>query len=381
MRVCLISSLPLPPEEGIGHHVWNLAQQLKKRGHQVGIITRGRAGSTTEERSAGITIWRAPFVPIYPFHVHLHGVFVNRLMRQIEEQFDVINAHTPLPPAVDTKLPLITTVHSPMKADTAATNGFDLRVLALRLQTPVSQWIEKALFRRSRKITAVARWIADALRSYGVEPTGVMVTGNGVEACFLNLSPLARKEPCVLYVGRLEMGKGLSELVEAARIVVNRYPESKLRFVLVGKGPLLPKLLDQVNQAGVQNHFVFRGHIGSDQRNELVELYQKASLFVLPSHHEGMPTVLLEAMASGLPVVSTAVGGAREVVVDGENGLLVPPRAPEELAEALLALLENVTLRQRLGQNARATIEQHYTWGAISERYLTCFEQVLNDHV
>jgi glycosyltransferase involved in cell wall biosynthesis len=91
-----------------------------------------------------------------------------------------------------------------------------------------------------------------------------------------------------------------------------------------------------------------------------------------------MPTALLEAMAIGLPVVSTAVGGALEAVVNGENGLLVPPREPEALAEALLTLLGDATLRYRLGGNARTTVEQHFSWDAVGERYLACYEQVVN---
>ncbi|HUT19411.1 MAG TPA: glycosyltransferase family 4 protein [Anaerolineae bacterium] len=379
MRVCLITSASLPPEEGIGHHVWSLAQQLKCRGHRVGIITRGGLAPTTLEKEHGIAIWRAPFVACYPFHVHMHGVFVNRLLQRIEGQFDLINVHTPLPPVVNTSLPVVTTVHSPMRADTAATPVSDLRTLALHVQTPVAQRIEAALLHRSHKIAAVASWVAEALRPYGVDPAEVTVTGNGVEARFLVAPTVQGKEPTVLYVGRLASGKGLPELVSAARIVIDRHQDPALRFVLVGRGPLLSRLCHLVSEAGLQGRFDFRGDIPVERRDELVRLYQRSSIFVLPSHHEGMSTALLEAMACGLPVVSTAVGGAPEVVVDGENGLLVPPRDPKALAEALLTLLADDRLCQRLGRNAEATIERHHTWDAVGARYVACFEQVLDD--
>jgi glycosyltransferase involved in cell wall biosynthesis len=90
-----------------------------------------------------------------------------------------------------------------------------------------------------------------------------------------------------------------------------------------------------------------------------------------------MPTALLEAMASGLPSVATSVGGACEVVVDGENGLLVPPRAPAALARALLLLLANAPLRQRLGRRATETVESTFSWDAVCERYLACYRRVL----
>jgi glycosyltransferase involved in cell wall biosynthesis len=332
-----------------------------------------------KEQRNGFTIWRVPFAPVYPFHVHVHGLFVNRLVQEIEGQFDVINAHTPLPPAVRTSLPVVTTVHSPMKADTAATQGSDLRTFALRLQTPVSVRIETELFRRSQRITAVARWVAEALRAYGVEPTEVAITGNGVEPGFLAGSTNGRKEPIVLYVGRFEASKGLLDLLEAARIVLARHSKPVPRFVLVGSGPLLEPVRERLAQNGLGRHVELKGQIGVDRRHELQDLYQRAQLFVLPSHHEGMPTVLLEAMASGLPAVSTAVGGALEVVADGENGLLVPAHEPEALANALMTLLSSASLRQEIGQKARASIKERYSWQAIAERYLTCYQQVVRN--
>jgi len=379
MRVCLITSASFPPEEGIGHHVWNLAQQLECRGHQVGIITRGGLAPTALEHRDGIAIWRAPFVACYPYHVHVHGIFVNRLLERIEGQYDLLNAHTPLPPAVHTSLPLVTTFHSPMRSDTAATHVSDLRTLAMHLQAPVAQQIEAALLRRSHRITSVASWVAEALRPYGVDPAMVTVTGNGVEACFLASPAPHEREPIVLSVGRLAAGKGLPELVRAARMVVDRHRDPALRFVLIGQGPLLPRLHDLVREAGLQGRFDFRGAIPAARRDELVRLYQTASAFVLPSHHEGMSTVLLEAMACGMPVISTAVGGALEVVVDGDNGVLVPPHDPGALAEALLTLLEDEPLRQRLGRNARAAIARHYTWDAVGARYVASYEGVLSE--
>jgi glycosyltransferase involved in cell wall biosynthesis len=377
MRVCLITSAPLPPEEGVGYHVWNLACLLAKRGHRIGLITRGSMAPLEEVKSDGVTIWHVPFAPLYPVHVYLHGFFVDRLLKRIEGGFDLINAHTPLPPAVNTSLPVVTTVHSPMRADAAATSGTDFYSLATRMQSLVSQDIEAAIFRRSQKITAVARWVGRALRQYGVDPASITVTGNGVESCFLKSPCVQQRKPYVLYVGRLESSKGLLELVAAAKEVIQRVPELNLRFVLVGKGPLLPKLQKLVSRAGLQVRFDFRGHVDSQRRNDLVRLYNTASIFVLPSHHEGMPTTLLEAMASGLPVVSTSVGGALEAVTDGVNGLLVPPREPGALAEALIVLLEDPALCQRLGQKARASVEESYSWDVVGERYLTCYEQVL----
>jgi glycosyltransferase involved in cell wall biosynthesis len=377
MRICLIISVPLPPEEGLGYHVWNLAQQLIAQGHTVGMITRGGFSPTVRDQTDGVTVWRVPFVPVYPFHVHLHRLFVNQLFEDIEGEFDIVNAHTPLPPVVKTRLPVVTTVHSPMLADTAATHGFDLRTLALRGITPVMQRIEKSMFDNSSKITAVATWVAQALELYGVKPSEVVITGNGVEESFFDAPLNEHRKPYVLYVGRLNIGKGVEELLQAAQIILQRCPDLDLRFVLVGQGPLLSKLRKLVAEKGLEQYIEFRGHLGADRREELIELYRQASVFVLPSHHEGMPTVLLEAMATGTPAISTAVGGALELVVDGENALLVPPCDPMRLADAIIRLLTEPELGLKLGRNARNTVKLRYSWPAISERYIATYAQVL----
>lgn len=377
MRICMIISVPLPPEEGIGHHVWNLAKNLIEQGHHVSVITRGGLASTRSEHIEGINVWRSTFIPLYPFHVHLQAYFVNQLFQEIEGEFDIINAHTPLPPAVRTRLPVVTTVHSPMLADTAATHGWNLRTLALRGATRVVQHIEKSLFNRSQKITAVAAWVAQALVEYGVDPSRVTITGNGVESSFFNTTVNSQRKPYVLYVGRLDIGKGIEELIEAADIIFRQCPDIDLKFILVGKGPLLSKLRHLIIQMGLVSRIEFRGHLGADSRDELIKLYRNASVFVLPSHHEGMPTVLLEAMAAGTPSISTAVGGALEVVVDGENALLVPPRDSQSLANSIIRLLEDPELGVKLGRNASQTMQDSYSWPAITKRYLTTYEQAL----
>jgi glycosyltransferase involved in cell wall biosynthesis len=313
--------------------------------------------------------------------VYIHGYFVNQLLKRIGGQFDLINVHTPLPPVPTISLPIVTTVHSPMKADTAATTVRSAKTIALRLQAPVSQQIERTLFRHSKQITAVAGWVAEALHSYGVERTQVTVTGNGVEESFFSCSSVPQRESFILYVGRLEASKGVQELIEAAKIILDRDPKAPLRIVLVGKGPMQPTLEKLVKQAGLQPFVSFIGHMGMECREKLVEMYRRASIFVLPSHHEGMPTVLLEAMATGAPVISTAVGGACEVVNHGENGLLVPPREPEALADALLLLLNNPMLRHHLGQHAQQSVAQEYSWDRVCQRYLSCYEQAFDRKV
>ena len=106
------------------------------------------------------------------------------------------------------------------------------------------------------------------------------------------------------------------------------------------------------------------------QRRDIPDLLSALDIFVLPSHSEGVSLALLEAMAAGLPVIATAVGGLPEVVTDGENGLLIPPKDPEALAQALARLLADPALAKKLGENARRTWKRITPWTAWAGRLM-----------
>jgi L-malate glycosyltransferase len=137
--------------------------------------------------------------------------------------------------------------------------------------------------------------------------------------------------------------KGHSHLISAACSVCRKAPDTM--FVLIGDGKERPKLEQRVREAGMEKRFLFLGH-----RNDVPELLPCCDLSVLPSESEGLPNSVLEAMAAGLPVVATSVGGNREIIVNGVNGLLVPPQDPQALAEAILRLLESSELAMRLAR-------------------------------
>jgi glycosyltransferase involved in cell wall biosynthesis len=375
MHVCMVTSAPIPPEEGVGHYVWNLAQQLIRKGHAAEIITRGKPGPSVRERLGQVTVWRPAFAPLYPFHVHLHSLFVNRLVARLEGQVDVYHVHTPLPPVLRTHRPVLLTVHTPMRADARAVPLRDLSSFLIKLQLPVSSRLERGLLRSATRVTAVATSVADELHEYGVDPAQVAVLGNGVD--HQRVAPghtRAGGPPYILAVGRLDQRKGFQDLVACAQSVCQR--DSQVQFWIAGKGPMEATLSAAIERAGLEDRVRLLGFVAD--RAELVRLYQEATVFAHPAHREGLPTVLLEAMACGTPVVSTAVSGALDVIRSSENGMLVPPQKPEAMAEALVALLGDPSLRDRLGHSARQTIERHYSWDAISERYVACYEQLLS---
>jgi glycosyltransferase involved in cell wall biosynthesis len=154
----------------------------------------------------------------------------------------------------------------------------------------------------------------------------------------------------VLSPARLDEQKGHADLLAAAAEV----PEAT--FVMAGDGPLRAELEEMARRLGVADRCLFLG-----QRDDVPALLAVSDLFVLPSHFEGLPVSVLEAMMAGRPVVATAVGGTDEAVVDGETGLLVPPRDPAALATAVRRLREQPELAQRLAAGGRARVEREFS--------------------
>jgi glycosyltransferase involved in cell wall biosynthesis len=165
-----------------------------------------------------------------------------------------------------------------------------------------------------------------------------------------------REEPGrILFLGRLESAKGVFELLAAGALLAPRFPA--LRLVFGGDGDVAA-LRRRAAALGIEDRLELPGWLGPQARDEQLA---RASVFCLPSHAEGLPMAMLEAMASGRAVVASSVGGIPETIVDGGNGLLVPPRDEAALARALAQVLGDDALRARLALAARATIEQHYS--------------------
>jgi colanic acid/amylovoran biosynthesis glycosyltransferase len=186
------------------------------------------------------------------------------------------------------------------------------------------------------------------------------VVHNAVDLRRLGAPEANGREPdVVLTVARLIEKKGLADLVTACGMLVGR--GVSLRLEVIGDGPLRLRLEDQARRVGIPA--VFRGAIPNE---EVLEWYRRATVFCLPcvvadnGDRDGLPTSVLESMALGLPVVTTAVNGLAEAVIDGQTGLVVPSRDPVSLAGALDRLLGDPELRARLARRARDHVEQHF---------------------
>ncbi len=375
MYICLIISVPIPPREGIGYHVWNLTGQLQSRGHRVQIITRGERGKPTYEIQGGVPIWRPRFIPAYPLHVHLHGWFVQAVVRRLERKVDLFHLHSPLAPPIRTHRPVVATVHTSRMTAARQIQITGIGPLLNWLQAPVSARVERRVIESAAQVLTVAQSVASELtRDYGVAHERITVVGNGVDTDLFHPNGASPPPPdggYVLAAGRLAPRKGFEDLIQAHAQVVRQFPGVRLH--IAGDGPLKEQLKATAKRLSVADSVRLLGHV--ERQTDVAALYRGAVLFAHAAHYEGLPTVLLEAMACGRPVIATAVSGALEAITPGADGLLTPVGDAAQLAEAICRLLGNVDLRRRLGRAARQTVERRFSWQVVGDNYVRSYRR------
>ncbi|MCA1619133.1 MAG: glycosyltransferase [Acidobacteria bacterium] len=216
------------------------------------------------------------------------------------------------------------------------------------------------------RVATVCGAFARQLERAGVKPERIFVRHSSVAAAAragddeaLGLRALlgvAEGERVILSVGRLSREKGHADLLRALSHLAEIDPALKFKAVVVGDGPERAGLEAEAASLGLKERVVFAGHA-----DDVRPFYAAADVSALPSHSEGSPLALLEAMAAGLPVVATAVGGVPEVAADGETALLVPARDPRAFAAALSRVLSDDALARTLAANASARVASDFS--------------------
>lgn len=370
-KIAMLLSTRFPPEEGIGNYVYNLSKKLVQRGNTVEVITRGSLKAEFSEYD-GLTVAKIPFIMAYPFHVHIHGVFVNSFLRSMADDLDIVHVHTPLSPAIQARVPVVTTFHTPHFPDSFYSEISGFRSFLTKILGMLEFPTEKRLIACSSVVSAVSEGVAlDLDKYYGVKSDRTVVLGNAVSDSMLEAGRRSndnRNDHMILYVGRLDYRKGILDLLEGMKIVVQEMPRANL--TIIGKGPMLPTVMRRITELELHRHVQVKGFVSSQS---LVEAYLGSAVFVLPSHYEGLPTVALEAMACQVPIVATAVRGNLEIVKSHSSGILVPPRAPKSLARAILYLLKYPEVRRRFGVYGRKLVEEKFTWEKVADRTLALY--------
>jgi glycosyltransferase involved in cell wall biosynthesis len=227
--------------------------------------------------------------------------------------------------------------------------------------------IGKTVLKTADRIIVVSKKTKQYVLKLGADKSKTSVIYNGVDID--NFQPVNRGESrkkvglpknrkIILSVRRLVYKNGLDTLIESVPSVARNHPDTL--FVVVGKGPSRKLIEDHIKELEIQDNIILAGFVPDEL---LPTYYGAADYFVLPSASgEGLPLVLLEAMACGLPVLATKVGGTPEIIKHMKTGVLVPPRNPEAIAEAMSKLLAEEELGPAIGEEARRDIEERFSW-------------------
>jgi phosphatidylinositol alpha-mannosyltransferase len=357
MKIGLVCPYIYPAPGGVAQHVRFLYENLRLRGHDVRILTASHGPQRASEGDI-IRLGVGFSVPINASVGTL--TFSPRYLSQIgamleREKFDVLHFHEPFVPFLS--LFLLRESTSVNIATFHAYAGF----------SPSYEFGSRALRSHAERlhgriaVSAAARHFIDRFfpGDYKVIPNGVDV------GRFANAVPIARWQdgtPNVLFVGRHESRKGLLDLLKAHRILRKTGLDSRL--LVVGSGPQEREARRYVATRGLQG-VEFLGRVSDDAK---AQLFRTADVFASPATGgESFGIVLLEAMAAGTPVVCSDIHGYKGVVRRGREGLLVPPRAPRELAMAIDRLLRDQGLREQMGAAGQARAEE-FSWPRVTAK-------------
>lgn len=244
-----------------------------------------------------------------------------------------------------------------------------------RLMTRITAGRDRKGIRLADRVFVLNRWMKETVAQW-TDPGNVVLAPPGVDTqVFFPSSGRPTSDPeYILSVGRFgDRRKNVALLFEAYAGLC-RWNEAPPMLVLAGKSRPQNEDWRKAKELGIRDRVSFHENVS---RPRLAELYREASLFVLSSSEEGLGIVLLEAMASGVPVVSTATEGAREAVEDGMTGLLTPVGNAGALRDAMDRLLSNPALAQKMGRRGRVRIERRYSSEAAGQRFLTGYRELI----
>ncbi|WP_456321333.1 glycosyltransferase family 4 protein [Palaeococcus sp. (in: euryarchaeotes)] len=376
MRIALVSDWYYPKVGGVASHMHNLALKLRESGNEVAIVTNyWTTGKEQELEEKGIELIKIPGMISPLLEINLSfGINSSEELFEYLKDFDVIHSHHAFTPL---SLKAAKAGRKMKKATLLTTHSISFAHesklwKALGLSFPIFSHYLKF----PHRIIAVSNASKSFIEHFTDTP--IRVIPNGVDD--KKFHPKWNKErikeeygvegDVVLYVSRMSYRKGPHILLNA----FSRLKEGTL--VMVGSGDILPFLKAQAKFLGIEERVKFMGYVPSD---ELPKMFGMADIFVLPSvTAEAFGIVILEAMASGVPVISTDVGGIPEIVGGSRGGLLIPPSNEDALKEAMEKLLTDEKLREELGENGRKAVEKRYSWDVVARNVEETYECVLS---
>ncbi len=219
----------------------------------------------------------------------------------------------------------------------------------------------KMIFRKADYIQVISNYLADWTREMGAKcPIEVVPNGVDIQKFKFQISNIKnKKEKILITTSRLVKKNAVDDVIKALQ-----YLTGNIKFFILGAGPLENELKFQVSKLKLQDRVEFLGFV---DHSEMMKCFEKADIFLRPSLSEGMGNSFVEAMAAGLPVIATPVGGIPDFLRDGETGLFCEVKNPQSIAEKVKIYLENNELREKIIKNAREMVVKKYDWDLIAK--------------
>lgn len=373
MKIALVSPYDFSSPGGVVSHISCLEQQFTRLGHDVKIIApASKAIYTLGNRFIRIGTPRP--IPVSGSIARITlSLWLDHKIEEVfdREKFDICHLHEPLMPMLCTsvlrikKAPMVGTFH--------ASGGKPWYTMF----TPLGKLYLNRWFSKLNGRIVVSPVAHEYINKFF--PAEYQTIPNGVDTKHFNpkVKPMEGYDDGkvnILFVGRLEKRKGFNYLLEAYRLVKSKMPDCRL--IQVGPGVrLLKGHKKYIEQYGIPD-VNFTGYASYD---DLARYYATADIVCFPNTgRESQGIVLLEAMATGKPIVASAIGGFLSVLTDGVEGFAVPPRDPEKLAEGILKLIKDKKLRQQMGQRGIEKAKQ-YDWSIIAARIIDIYKNVLKN--
>jgi glycosyltransferase involved in cell wall biosynthesis len=407
MKICLLAPEFPPVWGGVGTYSFELTKHLPKS-VEIHVLTPRRESFGRQKVSpTGIN-------PIESLgsNVHIHYIsaahdsfmynaeFQYACLRQVpkivkEEKIDVIHSHQAHMPdllLMFRKLPAktVVTVHTTIKFQRAATLASHQNISELENSErgtfflyPFLRVAEELYVKRNNTCITPSSYMAKWLKNNFSNTENVTVIPNcvtlpdnshSVETDSLVENKISKNllnKRIILYSGRLLAMKGIDVLVDAIPKISKMSGNSELLFVFAGPGNY-NKYKTKLDNMNVKSNYIFTGPVS---RETIMSFITKSEIVVVPSYNENCPYAVLEPMSYGKPVVASSVGGIPEIITDGVDGLLVAPGNPDMLANAIIRLLSDNSLKNILGQRAKVKIATKFSWQTNVSKYLKCYSE------
>jgi len=369
MRVGLVSPYDFASPGGVNDHVRHLARRLRQLGHDARIFAPSSRADIDFDSARFYRIGSPISIPVNDSvaRITLSFHLANRVAAIMEEErFDVVHFHEPLMPALPISMLRMSTT-----ANVGTFHAFARSNVGYYYGRPLLQPYLEHLH-RGIAVSGPARAFVN--RYFPDYPLRVIPNGIDTEAYRPGLAPIRHLKDDnlnILFVGRLEKRKGVGDLLRAFQFMQSRVP--KVRLIIVGDGPLRGKVESYVSRHRLPN-VVLAGYVPESVKPRY---YDSADIFCAPATGaESFGIVLLEAMASGLPVVATEIAGYMSVLEPGRDSVTVQPKSWRELGASLVILARDAELRGRMGAYAHEKARR-YSWDAVATEVVEVYQEAI----